>query len=73
MNQVGDLQIDILNALSVSATNYGNLLTPEQSEAMTKLVGESRGDLGEAAARAHGALSLPTSQAVKLIEADSTR
>lgn len=73
LSQTGQLQIDILNALSDSATNYGNLLKPEQSEAMTKLVGESRDTLGEAAARAHGALSLPTSQAVILIESDTDR
>lgn len=73
MKLTGDLQIAILNSLADSATNYGNLLKPEQSEALSKLVGESRGALGEAASRAHGALSLPTSQAVLLIESDSSR
>lgn len=73
LSQTGQLQIDILNALAESATNFGNFLKPEQSEALTKLVGESRDALGEAASRAHGALSLPTSQAVILIESDTDR
>ncbi|MEM1210999.1 MAG: hypothetical protein AAGI68_01760 [Planctomycetota bacterium] len=66
----GDLQIALLNSLADSARSFGNRLTPEQAESLTGLVTSATGDTALAAARAHGALALPTSQSVQSIQAD---
>ncbi len=63
----GDEQISLLDSLSESATYFGNLLKPAQLDQITELVESSTGDTALAAARAYGALGLPTSDAVKMI------
>lgn len=63
----GDLQVSLLTSLGESATSFGNMTTDAQSEALLKLVDSSEGETALAAAKAHGALALPTSSAVKLI------
>ena len=60
-------QITLLGILADSATNHGNKLKPSQVQKIMTLVSDSDGDLANAAARAYGALSLPTSEAVKEI------
>lgn len=71
LKQTGDLQIVMLNALADSATHYGNKLDDAQTQKLNKLVDDSTGPLADAAARAHGALELPTSNAVTLINKDA--
>jgi hypothetical protein len=61
------LQLTMLGSLAESATYFGNRLPTGQTDRLLELVGSSSGDLAIAAARAHGALSLPTSHAVKLL------
>lgn len=67
VEQLGAVQIAQLNALAASANRFGNLISADQADAILKLVKESDGDLAIAAAQAHGALSLPTANAVELI------
>lgn len=74
---VGDAALDVsaaiemrvlfLDALANSAKHQGNLLNPQQLEKILETVKTSQGDLAIAAARAHGALTLPTSNVVQLI------
>jgi hypothetical protein len=68
-NKPDELRISLLGSLAESATYYGNRLNQTRLDKVLELVRTSRGDLAEAAARAHGALSLPTSDAVQLIVA----
>lgn len=63
----GDLQIALLNSLGESATHHGNLLSEQLTDQLLQLVEKSDGDTALAAARAHGALTLPTQNAVQLI------
>ncbi len=63
----GDLQLSILRSLAESATYFGNHLDAGQTDRLLELVNTGSGDLAIAAARAHGALSLPTANAVKLL------
>ncbi|GAB4188800.1 MAG: hypothetical protein Kow00105_03390 [Phycisphaeraceae bacterium] len=63
----GELQLAMLDRLAESATYFGNLLTTEQTDRILDLVRTGSGELAIAAARAHGALSLPTSNAVQLL------
>ncbi|MEZ6191693.1 MAG: HEAT repeat domain-containing protein [Phycisphaerales bacterium] len=63
----GDLQLAMLASLADSATYFGNHLSTDQTDRILELVQASSGDLAIAAARAHGALSLPTANAVKLL------
>lgn len=65
--ETGELQIVMLEALGDSATHHGNLLAQRQSEQLRDMVQASTGEQSIAAARAHGALSLPTSNAVQMI------
>lgn len=67
LESVGDVQIAQLGSLAQSANRFGNLVSAESGDALLKLVSESEGDLALAAAKAHGAMSLPTSNAVQLI------
>ncbi len=67
LSAVGDVQLAQLAALADSASRFGNLVTAETGDALLNLVRESDGDLAIAAGKAHGALSLPTQQAVTLI------
>jgi hypothetical protein len=63
----GDLQLAHLDDLAESARAFGNLLSADAGQQITALVESSQGELALAAARVHGALSLPTSQAVELL------
>lgn len=67
LDTTGDLQLAMLGSLAESATYFGNHLPAGQTDRLLERVGSSSGDLAIAAARAHGALSLPTSNAVKLL------
>ena len=67
LRATGDDQITLLDALSESATYYGNKLNDVQITTLAKLVEDSTGPNADAAARAHGALTLPTSAAVQQI------
>ncbi|WP_432799993.1 HEAT repeat domain-containing protein [Poriferisphaera sp. WC338] len=67
LSATSEEQLSLLSSLSVSATYHGNKLKPAQVEKVMRLVAESDGDLAVAAARAHGALSLPTADAVSQI------
>lgn len=67
LQTAGNLQISLLQSLAESATHYGNLLTQAQTDALLELVMQSQGDLSVAAAEAHGALTLPTANAVRLL------
>lgn len=62
-----DVRVGLLNSLAQSATSYGNHLRANQLEALLELVKTSRGDLAIAAARTHGALTLPTSNVVEML------
>ncbi|MEM9751862.1 MAG: HEAT repeat domain-containing protein [Planctomycetota bacterium] len=64
---VGEVQLSQLGSLADSANRYGNMVSAETGDALLALVRESDGDLAIAAAKAHGALSLPTQQSVTLI------
>ena len=57
----------MLASLAESATYFGNHLDAGQTDRLLELVNTGSGDLAIAAARAHGALSLPTANAVKLL------
>lgn len=63
----GDLQLAMLASLAESATYFGNYLSTDQTDRILELVQTGSGDLAIAAARAHGALALPTANAVKLL------
>jgi hypothetical protein len=53
--------------LALSATHIGNKLNDLQLDNLLKLVMNSKGDLAIAAARAHGAMTLPTANLVEMI------
>ena len=63
----GELQLAMLDHLAESATYFGNMLEVGTTDRILDLVENSDGELAIAAARAHGALSLPTSNAVQLL------
>lgn len=63
-----DVRISLLNSLAESARHFGDLLTETLTEQMLELVMTSEDDLAIAAARAHGALALPTSHLKRMIE-----
>lgn len=63
----GDVQIALLGNLAESATHFGNMLEDNQTDRLLDLVLGSSGELGLAAAKAHGALALPTSNSVQEI------
>ncbi len=60
-------QIELLDHTAASARRFGNKAEQRQADALLKIVKESSGDLADAAARLHGALNLPASNAVQLI------
>ncbi len=62
-----ELRIALLDSLAVSATNFGKHVTDAQADKLMSLVKTSQGDLGLAAARAYGAMAMPTAQAVELL------
>lgn len=61
------VQISLINSLALSATHHGNLLTDTQIDKILKIVNTAKGDKAQAAARAHGALTLPASHVVEMI------
>jgi len=63
----GAVQIAHLVDLAESANTHGNLISADMSDGILDLVKTSTGDLAIAAAQAHGALALPTRNAVDLI------
>lgn len=63
------VRIDLLFSLADSATANGNQLDKADHAKLLELVRTSTGDTAQAAARAHGALNLPTSSVVQLINA----
>lgn len=62
-----ELRISLLNSLSESATFSGNHLNEVQLAKLLELVKTSEGDIAIAAARAHGALTLPTANVVQML------
>ncbi len=60
-------RVALLGSLAESAELHGNLLTENQIEALLNLVKTSRGELAQEAAKAHGALALPTSHVVEML------
>lgn len=67
LSSFGDVQIAQLADLAASANAHGNLISAEMSDDILNLVKTSSGDTAVAAAQAHGALALPTRNAVDLI------
>ena len=67
LRTMADVQLALLESLADSATHFGNLLNDPQKQQLIDLVSNSDGELAATAARAHGALTLPTSEAVKEI------
>lgn len=61
------LRVELLNALADSARHIGNRLNEPQLSKLLDTVKASDGALALASARAHGALTLPTSNVVELI------
>lgn len=61
------VQIELLSSLATSAIAYGNMLSQDATDRLLEFVNTSEGDTAVAAARAHGALALPTANAVRLI------
>lgn len=67
LEQAGDVQNSLLASLASSGTHFGNKVTEAQLGDLLALVQESTGDTAIAAARAHGALTPPTQNAVQMI------
>ncbi len=63
----GRLQLELLADLADSATYFGNMLEQRTTDQLLQLVESPDNELAVAAARAHGALTLPTSNAVQMI------
>ena len=70
LQQSADVQLALLASLGDSATHFGNMIDENQKQQIVTLVSGSTGELAAAAARAHGALTLPTSDAVREILRD---
>lgn len=62
-----ELRVALLGSLAESATAFGNRLDAQAVAKLQDLVRKSEGDLAIAASTAHGALALPTADAIKLI------
>jgi hypothetical protein len=62
-----ELRIALLGSLADSANHIGNKLNAVQLDKVLELVNDSNGDLAIAAARAHGALALPTSNIIEML------
>ncbi len=68
VNATGDLQPHLLRQLAQSANRWGNLISSDLSDAvLNSLTTAENQALADAAAQAHGALALPTRNAVNLI------
>jgi hypothetical protein len=62
-----DEQIELLDQVGASVRKYGDRSAPRHTRALLELVETSSGETADAAARVHGALNLPSSDAVLLI------
>ena len=62
-----DVRVALLNSLAESAKQFGNKLGQIELDDLIALVRSSDGDMALAAARAQGALTLPTSSVVDMI------
>jgi len=67
LTRPSDLRIELLGSLADSANSFGNLLTDPQVLKVLDLVRTSEDELSQAAARVHGALTLPTENVVPMI------
>lgn len=68
LSRVGDVQLQILNALAQSAKAHGNKLDRESIDSLITLVNTSKGNTALSAARALGALTeRPTSDTTRFI------
>jgi hypothetical protein len=63
----GDEQAGLLLSLAESARRFGNMLEPQQVDALRKVITASTGPEADAAGAAYGALGLPVRDVVKLI------
>jgi hypothetical protein len=63
------VKIAMLGSLAESANAFGNRVKRNQESRLNDLVNNSEGELAVAAGQAHGALQLPTANAVELIVA----
>ena len=63
----GDEQAALLLRLAESARRFGNMLEPQQVDALRKVITSSTGPEADAAGSAYGALGLPVRDVVKLI------
>jgi hypothetical protein len=61
------LRVAWLNDLAMNARQFGRMITQRQERQLIELVADSQGELADAAAKAHGALDLPTANSVQLI------
>jgi hypothetical protein len=64
----GDEQIDLLDRVAASVKRFGSYAERRHILALLDLVTNSSGLTAEAAARLHGALNLPSTDAVKLVQ-----
>ncbi len=60
-------RVELLNNVAASIKQFGSLLQDRQIRSLVRLVAEAKDETAEAAARVHGALNLPTDEAIYLI------
>jgi len=63
----GDEQAELLLRLAESARRFGNMLEPQQVDALRKVIMAASGPQSDAAGTAYGALGLPVRDVVRLI------
>jgi hypothetical protein len=63
----GDEQAELLLRLAESARRFGNMLEPQQVDALRKVIMSATGPESDAAGTAYGALGLPVRDVVRLI------
>lgn len=63
----GQEQAELLLRLAESARRFGNMLEPQQVDALRKIITSSTGPEADAAGAAYGALGLPVRDVVRLI------
>jgi hypothetical protein len=63
----GGEQIDLLDRVAESVKRHGNYAEPRHIAALVDLIENSSGSTAEGAARVHGALNLPSTDAIELI------
>lgn len=61
------VQVALLGSLAESSRRFGPRVTERQTRMLLELVSTARGDLADAAGATHGAMDLPTANAVELI------